>query len=90
MVPFRSFHYYHPEQNGSCSIKCVLPCLTESGYDDLEIAGGNTASQEYLRVITNEVSQEEKERVFKALIDYCSRDTKGMVDILHALSRLIN
>ena len=38
IVPFRSFHYYHPGQKGSASIKSVLPAVTGSGYEGLAIA----------------------------------------------------
>jgi hypothetical protein len=33
LLPFRRFHYYHPQQNGSASMKAVLPALTGRGYD---------------------------------------------------------
>ena len=31
LKPFQNFHYYHPQQNGSASIKSVLPALTGQG-----------------------------------------------------------
>jgi hypothetical protein len=31
LLPFRGFRYYHPQQNGSASMKAVLPALTGKG-----------------------------------------------------------
>ncbi len=56
LKPFRSFHYYHPSQQGSASIKAVLPSLTGRGYESMGIADGGTASLEFLRVTFGEVS----------------------------------
>jgi len=44
LLPFRGFRYYHPAQQGSASMKAVLPALTGRGYGDLAIQEGNTAS----------------------------------------------
>jgi hypothetical protein len=33
MGPFRSFHFYAPNQHGSVSLKSVLPALIRRGYD---------------------------------------------------------
>ncbi len=43
LLPFREFHYYHPGQEGSASLKAVLPAMTGKGYDRLEISDGQTA-----------------------------------------------
>ncbi len=50
-APFKAFDVYHPLQNGSTSIKAVLPALTGSGYEGLAIADGGTASQAFLRSV---------------------------------------
>ena len=86
--PFRSFHYYHPEQHGSASMKAVLPALTGKGYEGLEIQEGGTASNEFLRVTFGDVSAEERCRVRQQLEEYCGRDTEGMVWITDALRRI--
>ncbi|HQP25816.1 MAG TPA: DUF2779 domain-containing protein [Smithellaceae bacterium] len=82
--PFRDFAYYHPAQNGSCSIKDVLPVLTGKSYDDLEIGDGGTASAEYCRVTFTE-DNKDKGKVRKSLEEYCGLDTMGMVDIVEQL-----
>lgn len=88
LVPFRSFHYYHPDQKGSASLKTVLPVLTSVSYNNLPIADGDTASLEFLRVTFSEVSETERNRIRKQLEDYCGMDTLGMIEIVKSLSIL--
>ena len=86
LLPFRGFRYYHPEQNGSASMKAVLPALTGKGYEQLDIQEGNAASREFLRVTFGDVSDAERAKVRKQLEDYCGLDTMGMVEIVQALA----
>ena len=88
LVPFREFRYYHPKQNGSASMKAVLPALTGLGYDQLAIQDGGMASMEYLRVTFTDVCDEERRRVRRDLKAYCGLDTMGMAEILDALQRI--
>lgn len=84
--PFRSFLYYHPSQEGSASLKSVLPAITKSSYENMQIADGSTASLEYCRVTFNkDISEEERKNVYSALEKYCDLDTKGMIEIVEAL-----
>ena len=87
LKPFRDFAYYHPKQDGSCSIKDVLPVLTDKSYDDMEIGDGGTASAEYFRVTYTE-DNKDKAKVRKLLEEYCGLDTMGMVDIVERLYAL--
>lgn len=89
LLPFRGFRYYHPQQNGSASMKVVLPALTGRTYDDLEIKEGGAASSEYLRVHFGDVREEDRQRVRRALEAYCGLDTDGMIWIVDALRRLV-
>jgi hypothetical protein len=89
LVPFERFHYYHPDQLGSASLKAVLPILGERGYDELEIREGDLASREYLRSISAGTSAEERETIRRALLDYCARDTEGMIEIVAELGRVV-
>ncbi len=87
--PFRSFFYYHPNQNGSASIKKVLPVLVGTSYEGMTIAEGGRASAEYTRVTYCEgIAAEDRAQVYAALETYCALDTQAMVDILEALKRL--
>jgi hypothetical protein len=90
LVPFKSFYYYNPKQNGSASIKAVLPALTGLSYKDMEIAEGGTASNEFLRVTFSDVIDNEREQVRNNLLEYCKLDTMGMVEIVHELERIVN
>ena len=85
LLPFRGFRYYHPAQNGSASIKAVLPALTGRSYTEMDIQEGGTASREFLRVTFGEVSKAERAKVRRQLEDYCGLDTMGMVSILNEL-----
>jgi hypothetical protein len=87
LTPFKSFHYYHPDQHGSASIKVVLPALTGKSYEGLEITEGGTASLEYLRATFGGAGEKERERVRRQLEEYCALDTEGMVLIVEELSR---
>jgi len=88
LEPFRSFYYYHPGQEGSNSLKDVLPALTGISYKGMEISEGGQASREFARVAFGQgVSQDERARVYAALEKYCALDTKGMIDVLDALRR---
>ncbi len=89
LTPFRSFAFYHPAQLGSVSLKAVLPALTGMSYSDLEIADGEAASREYLRVTQGEVEPIERLRVLRQLERYCALDTLGMVEIVAKLRALV-
>ena len=89
LKPFRAFDYYHPDQQGSASIKAVLPALVGRSYDDLEIKEGGTASLEFLRVTFGDVEPADRERVRLALETYCGMDTEAMVGIVEKLRALV-
>jgi hypothetical protein len=88
LIPFRNFRAYHPNQHGSCSIKAVLPAWTGKGYDGMEIADGESAAREYMRVIFGDADREERAAVITSLEDYCGLDTMGMVELLRVLYSL--
>ena len=88
LLPFRGFRYHHPDQNGSNSMKAVLPALTGGGYDHLTIQEGGAASREFLRVTFGDVPAAERRRVRKDLEAYCALDTLGMVQIVDQLKRI--
>ena len=90
LKPFREFKYYAPDQNGSASMKVVLPALTDRTYDNLAIREGGTASLEYLRVQHSDVPDGERLRVRRALEEYCGQDTEGMIWIVEELWKLVS
>ena len=88
IIPFRSFHYYHPSQKGSASLKSVLPAITGQGYSDMAIAKGDDASLAFLSITFDDVSPEEVERIRTDLLAYCKLDTEGMVRIIERLEEI--
>jgi hypothetical protein len=88
LAPFRSFSYYHPAQQGSASMKAVLPALTGRSYEGLAIQEGGAASREFLRVTFGEVTEAERRRVRQDLEEYCGQDTAGMIWITDALRQV--
>ena len=90
LVPFRKFQYYHPAQNGSISIKQVLPAITGLSYDALEIADGQDASIAFQAVTYADADDETKNRVYEQLEQYCGLDTEGMLHIVNRLGDLLN
>lgn len=89
LVPFRAFHYYHPSQKGSASIKRITPPLTEKSYDDMDIGEGGLASSEYVRVTFGKVLGSERQRVYESLLKYCEMDTQVMIDVINGLKKII-
>lgn len=86
LEPFREFSYYHPNQNGSASIKAVLPVLTDKKYSTLKIANGETASIRFLQAIYGGNGDAQKVRA--DLEKYCAQDTEGMKLIVERLREL--
>ena len=89
LEPFQKFHYYHPNQQGSASIKSVLPVLTGRSYADLEIQEGGQASVEFLRINFGDVTDDERSKVRKQLEQCCGRDTEGMIWIVETIGRAV-
>ncbi|MFC1972686.1 DUF2779 domain-containing protein [Chloroflexota bacterium] len=87
-VPFRNFNYYHPLQQGSTSIKKVLPALTGRGYSGLDIAKGDDASLAFFNLVMGMYTQEEINKIRRNLEEYCSLDTEGMVWIVEKFAEL--
>ena len=89
LAPFRSFHYYDARQKGSASIKNVLPVLTGTNYDHLDISDGMDASLAFLDVISNNVTEKEEIKIREDLEKYCALDTEGMIWIVDKLKELV-
>ncbi|MFC1870982.1 DUF2779 domain-containing protein [Chloroflexota bacterium] len=87
-APFRSFSYYHPMQQGSVSIKKVLPALTGKGYEGLNIGKGDDASLAFFNIVMGTCTGDEKTKVMKDLEEYCGLDTEGMIWIIDELGSL--
>ena len=85
LLPVVRSCYYHPRFRGSFSLKSVLPVLVPAmGYDDLEIADGQTAAVRYARALSS-ADRQERRTTFTDLRTYCARDTLAMVGLRGAL-----
>lgn len=89
LVPFREFRYYNPKQQGSASIKEVLPAITGKSYKGMEIGDGGTASAEFFNVTYGNCTEEEKRKVRNNLLKYCELDTLAEVMIVETLRELV-
>ena len=79
-------NYYHPDFNGSYSLKSVAPTLLPNmNYTDMEIQDGAVASTAYTRMIAHDTPSSEKAAIRNALLTYCARDTEAMVGTYDAL-----
>ncbi len=81
LLPVAQQHYYHPDMQGSWSIKKVLPALVPSlSYEALEgVQHGGGAVEAYFRAIDPFTSPEEKASLDVQLRRYCTLDTYAMV-----------
>ena len=88
LLPIARQHYYHPSQQGSWSIKAVLPALCpELRYDALDgVQDGGAAQQAYLEAITPATSAPRKAELERQLLAYCSLDTWAMVRLWSAFT----
>jgi len=74
--------YLLPEFKGKTSIKNVLPALLpEFSYEGLEVQKGNEAMMQWKRMVFDDITKEEKQRIIKNLLEYCKMDTLAMVEI---------
>ena len=78
--------FYHPEFQGSFSLKLVLPAiLPDMSYETLSIQEGNQASFEYLRMLDSSTPPAERKNIKEDLLRYCGHDTLAMVRIREEL-----
>lgn len=88
LLPLVRAGYYHPDMDGSYSIKAVLPTLP-GGVSHADLAGdvrcGTDIQEAWMRYA---VSQDalEREQLSRSLRAYCGLDTLAMVQLVAALS----
>lgn len=81
LLPIARERYYHPSQQGSWSIKKVLPAVVpELRYDALEgVQDGGMAMGAFLEGIHADTSAARKAQIEQQLLAYCALDTYAMV-----------
>ena len=91
--PFKNFDYYNSKQQGSASLKYVLPALTGKSYEGMPIAEGEMASLKYLYITHGsfdgkKATADEVKKIRADLEAYCGLDTEGMIWIIEKLKEL--
>lgn len=81
LLPIARERYYHPSQQGSWSIKKVLPAVVpELRYDALEgVQDGGMAMEAFLEAIDPDTKTDRKNQIEQQLLAYCKLDTYAMV-----------
>jgi len=86
LLPVVRNHVYHPKFAGSYSIKNVLPALVPGmTYEGMEVADGTDAGLAWESLVRGRLDQSERDRIRKALLEYCGQDTLAMVRLLEKL-----
>lgn len=88
LLPVARKRYYHPSQQGSWSIKKVLPAVVpELRYDALDgVQDGGMAMDAFLEGIHPDTSPERKTQIEQQLLAYCKLDTYAMVRLWQVFS----
>ena len=83
LLPVARDHYYHPSQQGSWSIKKVLPAIApDLDYGELDgVQNGEMAMTAFKEAIALSCSPERKVEIEAQLQRYCELDTLAMVRI---------
>jgi hypothetical protein len=81
LLPVARARYYHPDQQGSWSIKQVLPAVApDLRYDGLEgVQDGGGAMHAFLEAVDPATQPARKREIEGQLLDYCHLDTLAMV-----------
>jgi len=81
LLPIARERYYHPSQQGSWSIKKVLPAVVpELRYDALDgVQDGGMAMEAFLEAIHPDTTTARKSQIEQQLLAYCRLDTYAMV-----------
>jgi hypothetical protein len=58
-------------------------------YRNLDVQEGQQAGLEYLRMISNSTSSNDKKKIRKALLNYCEHDTLAMLKIREELLKRV-
>ena len=86
LLPVVREHVYHSAFAGSYSIKSVLPALVpEMSYEGMVVANGQQAGVAWESLVRESLDASERDKIRKALLDYCGQDTLAMVRLLDVL-----
>lgn len=89
LYSFIANYVYHPDFQGSFSIKQVLPALVpDLSYKDLAVANGDAAITQFARMARREIAANDIETTRRQLLDYCKLDTLAMVRLHETLAKM--
>ena len=88
LLPLARNHCYYPSQEGSWSIKVVLPALCpDLSYDQLQgVKDGGMAMSAFLEALSPQTTVNRKEAIKHELLEYCALDTLGLVHLWSVFS----
>lgn len=88
LYPIARQRYYHPGQQGSWSIKKVLPAIApDLAYEQLDgVQDGGMAMDAFREAISPSTSAARKTQIQQQLLDYCQLDTYAMVRLWQFLA----
>lgn len=87
MEVFRNLYYFDPHFGGSCSIKKVLPVVSDITYEWMTVSNGGVASDYLYQLIQNKLPIQISTQ---DLLEYCKQDTRAMVEIYNFLKQKIS
>jgi hypothetical protein len=86
LLPIIRNHVYHPAFAGSFSLKYVLPALVpELTYEGMAVADDRPRDWRGESLVRGKLDQAERERIRKALLEYCGQDTMALVRLVDRL-----
>jgi hypothetical protein len=90
LLPIAREYYYHPSQQGSWSIKAVLPALcpdSDISYEKLDgVQDGSMAMSAFVEALAPLTTPARKAEIERQLLDYCKLDTYAMVRLWSAFT----
>lgn len=89
LLPITREYYYHPDMQGSWSLKLVLPTIAPHlSYGNLgEVQDAGAAPTAYMEIIDKATPDERRRSLIEDLRRYCERDTMAMVELAKFISQ---
>jgi hypothetical protein len=89
LLPLMRKHYYHPDMQGSWSIKKVLPTIApDLDYAALAVGDGSMAMDAFSEILDPDTPDERRAELRNQLLEYCGLDTMAMVRVVRFFSKL--
>lgn len=80
LLPITRVNYYHPDMQGSWSIKAVLPTIApDLRYDLLTVGNGGDAQVAFREILHPNTAVKRRQELTVGLTEYCTLDTLAMV-----------